>query len=89
MLADAREFIAACNQMIYDYSYQHSLRFRFNHWMNIAKKQPEQFRSKLAIRLARPLVRHFPKSSLAHFVSKLESNLQLNQSKEKDSAHQF
>ena len=79
LLPDARELLSAYDRMYYDLFYQYSLRFRFNHWLKIAKRQPELFRNKLAIRLARPLARRFPKSYLAQLVSKLENSIRFHE----------
>jgi len=80
LLHDALCLLKAYDQMIYDSHYRSSLQFRINHWLRLAQKQPEILRTRVALRLARPLVRHFPKSFLAELVLKLERNLQLLQS---------
>jgi glycosyltransferase involved in cell wall biosynthesis len=79
LLPDARQLLQAYDQLFYDRFYQHSFRFRLNHWIRIAKKQPELFRTKLTVRLARPLARRFPKSHLAQVVSRLENSIRLRQ----------
>jgi glycogen synthase len=79
LLPDARELLRAYNQMYYDLLYQYSLRFRFSHWLGIAKKQPALFRSKVTIRLARPLARRFPKSYWAHLVLRLENSIRVHE----------
>lgn len=87
LLPDTRELLQAYDQMIYNYFYQYSLRFRLNHWKRIAFKNPEIFKTKIVIRLARPLARRFPKSSIAQLVYKLESKLQLHKAENKNQAH--
>ncbi|PWT99634.1 MAG: hypothetical protein C5B53_05140 [Candidatus Melainabacteria bacterium] len=86
LLPDAMELLRAFDQLFYDRFYQHSWRFRIKHWWRIACKQPGLFKSKLTVKLARPLARQFPKSQLPHLVSRLEDSIRLQ---EKRNAHQL
>jgi glycogen(starch) synthase len=86
LLPDAHELLKAFDQLFYDRFYQHSYRFRIKHWLSVALKQPALFRNKLTLRLAKPLARRFPKSSLAQLVSKLENTIRVQQ---QDRAHQL
>lgn len=61
LLAQALTLTIAFDKMIYDYLFQYSFRFRFDHWRRKAAKDPKRFAHKVLLRVIRPLARIHPK----------------------------
>jgi hypothetical protein len=69
---DALMMFQAFDQMLYNYLYQNSWRFRLYHWQQMYRNKPAQFRSKLTLAALRPLVAATKNTKLSGKLSELE-----------------
>jgi glycosyltransferase involved in cell wall biosynthesis len=77
LVAEATQFLHAYDQMIYDYLYQNSWRFRIQHWQRvIAARGLKYFFGKALLRLMRPFARLGSGSWFAETAANLETSLQ-------------
>ncbi len=69
---DALMMFQAFDQMLYNYLYQNSWRFRLYHWQQMYKNKPAQFRSKLTLAALRPIAAATKSATLSSKLSELE-----------------
>jgi len=74
---EATGFLRAYDQMIYDYLYQNSIRFRIQHWQRLlATNGPKFLAAKALLKMMRPFVQISSQSPLATAMANLEKNIQ-------------
>jgi len=69
---DALMMFQAFDQMLYNYLYQNSWRFRLYHWRQMYKSKPAQFKTKLTIAALRPIAAATKSAKLSSKLSELE-----------------
>jgi glycosyltransferase involved in cell wall biosynthesis len=77
LVTEATQFLGAYDQMLYDYLYQNSWRFRIQHWQReMAARGPKYLFAKALLRLMRPFAQLGSGSWFAETAANLEKSVQ-------------